>query len=146
MEIFSFLYLRIIPIVNKNLSICLILLGHSAWGGEKIEISELKWKHRLLIWHSAKYETANDVIAKFKANRQCEIIDKKIKVIHFVANKNEQYHLPKFVFNKRGIWLIGLDGSVKYFSQSGFEQEFIFDLIDSMPMRQNEMGNRDISC
>ena len=56
------------------------------WGGEKHEISELKWKYRPLIWHSLTNETVSKVITEFKVNKQCEIIERKIKIILFVAN------------------------------------------------------------
>ena len=116
------------------------------WGGEKHEISELKWKYRPLIWHSVTNEKVSKVIAEFKGNKQCEIIERKIKIILFVGNENDQYHLPDFILNRIGVWLIGLDGSVKYFSQDSFDPELFFALIDAMPMRQSEIGTSKRSC
>ena len=116
------------------------------WGGEKHEISELKWKYRPLIWHSLTKETVSEVITEFKVNKQCEIIERKIKIILFVANENDQYQLPDFILNRIGVWLIGLDGSVKYFSQDSFDPKLFFALIDAMPMRQSEIGNSKGSC
>ena len=117
-----------------------------AWGGEKHEISELKWKYRPLIWHSLTKETVSEVITEFKVNKQCEIIERKIKIILFVANENDRYQLPDFILNRIGVWLIGLDGSVKYFSQDSFDPELFFALIDAMPMRQSEIGTSKRSC
>ena len=116
------------------------------WGGEKHEISELKWKYRPLIWHSLTNEKVSKVITEFKVNKQCEIIERKIKIILFVGNENDQYHLPDFILNRIGVWLIGLDGSVKYFSQDSFDPELFFALIDAMPMRQTEIGTSKRSC
>ena len=115
-------------------------------GGEKHEISELKWKYRPLIWHSLTKETVSEVITEFKVNKQCEIIERKIKIILFVANENDQYQLPDFILNRIGVWLIRLDGSVKYFSQDSFDPELVFALIDAMPMRQSEIGTSKRSC
>ena len=116
------------------------------WGGEKHEISELKWKYRPLIWHSLTNENVSTFITEFKVNKQCEIIERKIKIILFVNNENDQYHLPDFILNRIGVWLIGLDGSVKYFSQDSFDPELFFALIDAMPMRQSEIGTSKRSC
>ena len=41
--------------------------------------------------------------------------------------------------NKNGIWLIGYDGNVKDYSIDDSILLRLFNLIDSMPMRKNEM-------
>ena len=43
--------------------------------------------------------------------------------------------------NKYGIWLIGYDGKIKDFSNDDKIYLRLFDLIDSMPMRKDEMIN-----
>ena len=53
--------------------------------------------------------------------------------------KNKDYIIPKFIKNKNGIWLIGYDGNVKDYSIDDSILPRLFNLIDSMPIRQNEM-------
>ena len=143
---FSISFLIIILYLCHGTVINIPFFNSVVWGGEKHEISELKWKYRPLIWHSLTKETVSEVITEFKVNKQCEIIERKIKIILFVANENDQYQLPDFILNRIGVWLIGLDGSVKYFSQDSFDPELFFALIDAMPMRQSEIGTSKRSC
>ena len=143
---FSISFLIIILYLCHGTVINIPFFNSVVWGGEKHEISELKWKYRPLIWHSLTKETVSEVITEFKVNKQCEIIERKIKIILFVANENDQYQLPDFILNRIGVWLIGLDGSVKYFSQDSFDPELVFALIDAMPMRQSEIGTSKRSC
>ena len=143
---FSISFLIIILYLCHGTVINIPFFNSVVWGGEKHEISELKWKYRPLIWHSLTKETVSEVITEFKVNKQCEIIERKIKIILFVANENDQYQLPDFILNRIGVWLIGLDGSVKYFSPDSFDPELFFALIDAMPMRQSEIGTSKRSC
>ena len=143
---FSISFLIIILYLCHGTVINIPFFNSVVWGGELHEISELKWKYRPLIWHSLTNENVSTFITEFKVNKQCEIIERKIKIILFVANENDQYQLPDFILNRIGVWLIGLDGSVKYFSQDSFDPELFFALIDAMPMRQSEIGTSKRSC
>ncbi len=51
-----------------------------------------------------------------------------------VINRRFSHDLSKF-----GVWLIGKDGGVKLSSATAVTAEKLFDLIDTMPMRQSEM-------
>ena len=46
---------------------------------------------------------------------------------------------PVFIEDKYGIWLIGYDGNIKDYTEDDKIFLGLFDLIDSMPMRRNEM-------
>ena len=143
----KFQYSLIVTLVLcHGVAVTMPFFNSVVWGSEKQEISELKWKYRPLIWHSLTYDTVPEVITEFQVNKQCEIIERKIKIILFVGNENDQYHLPDFILNKIGVWLIGLDGSVKHFSQDSFNPELLFALIDAMPMRQSQIGTSKRSC
>ena len=48
---------------------------------------------------------------------------------------------PVFIEDKYGIWLIGYDGNIKDYTEDDKIFLGLFDLIDSMPMRKNEMIN-----
>ena len=106
------------------------------------QISELSWEKRLLV---ISYEKKNDRIfiktKKFISDNKCEIRDRNLKIIFFEKFKNNDFLTPKFINEKYGIWLLGYDGEIKDYSLD--EKIFVrlFNLIDSMPMRKNEIKN-----
>ena len=104
------------------------------------QISELNWEKRLLL---VSYQNDGDQIfiktTKFISDNRCEIEDRNLQIVFFEKFKNKDYIIPKFIKNKNGIWLIGYDGSVKDYSIDASILPRLFNLIDSMPMRQNEM-------
>ena len=105
------------------------------------QISELNWKKRLFV---ISFEKKVDKIflstQKFIRENECSINDRNLEFIFYEKFRNKEFETPTFL-NKYGIWLIGYDGSIKDYSIN--EKIFIrlFKLIDSMPMRKNEMIN-----
>ena len=108
--------------------------------GEKI--SELSWEKRLLV---VSYEKQDDQIftktKKFISDNKCEIEDRNLEIIFYEKFINTDYSKPDFMNNKHGIWLIGYDGMIKDSSSDDKIFLRLFDLIDSMPMRKDEMIN-----
>ena len=106
------------------------------------QISELGWEKRVLV---ISYENQNDQIfikaKKFISDHKCEIEDRNLEIIFYKKFKSKVYSKPKFISNKYGIWLIGYDGMIKDFSPDDKIFLRLFNLIDSMPMRKNEMIN-----
>ena len=104
------------------------------------QISELNWEKRLLL---VSYQNDGDQIfiktTKFISDNRCEIEDRNLQIVFFEKFKNKDYIIPKFIKNKNGIWLIGYDGNVKDYSIDDSILPRLFNLIDSMPIRQNEM-------
>ena len=104
------------------------------------QISELNWQKRLLI---ISYQNDADQIfiktTKFISDNKCKIEDRNLQILFFEKFKNKDYIIPKFIKNKNGIWLIGYDGNVKDYSIDDSILPRLFNLIDSMPIRQNEM-------
>ena len=106
------------------------------------QISELSWEKRLLV---ISYDEQSDQIfiksKKFISDNKCEIEDRNLEIIFYEKFKNKNYVKPEFINNKYGIWLIGYDGMIKDFSSDDKIFLRLFDLIDSMPMRKDEMIN-----
>ena len=106
------------------------------------QISELTWEKRLLI---ISYKNQNDQIftktKKFISDNKCEIEDRNLEIIFYEKFENKNYSKPEFINNKYGIWLIGYDGMIKDFSSDKKIFLQLFNLIDSMPMRKDEMIN-----
>ena len=80
-------------------------------------------------------------------NILCQFKDRKLKLIKFNNNVSSTYITPSFIKNKFGVWLIGYDGGVKYFTSiEEFNFDDIFKIIDGMPIRQNEMEMTKSDC
>ena len=106
------------------------------------QISELSWKKRLLV---ISYDEQEDRIfiksKKFISDNKCEIEDRNLEIIFYEKFKNKDYVKPEFINKKYGIWLIGYDGIIKDSSSDDKIFLRLFNLIDSMPMRKDEMIN-----
>ena len=106
------------------------------------QISELNWEKRLLV---ISYENQDDQIfittKKFIFDNKCEIKERNLEIIFYKKFKNKDYSKPEFINNKYGIWLIGYDGMIKDSTSDDKIFLRLFDLIDSMPMRKDEMIN-----
>ena len=106
------------------------------------QIEDLNWKKRILI---ISYENKNNnlfiKIEKFISDYKCELNDRNLEIIFFEKFKNINFLTPKFINEKYGIWLLGYDGKIKDYS---LDEKILFrllNLIDSMPMRKNEIKN-----
>ena len=101
---------------------------------------ELNWQKRLLI---VSYENKEDELfiqtKKFIISNKCKINDRKLEIIYFEKLLNKKFETPKFIRGKKGIWLIGYDGEIKDFSSDHKILLRLFEVIDSMPMRKQEM-------
>jgi len=104
------------------------------------QISDLNWEKRVVI---ISFENKKEKIflssQKFIQENRCAVDDRNIQFIFFEKFKNTEFEMPKFVSDEFGIWLIGYDGSIKDYSKDDKIFLRLFNLIDSMPMRQNEM-------
>ena len=90
------------------------------------------WKKRLIVVKEAK------LVAK-----QSEVFKKDKK--GYKERKLEILHFPLPIFQKDKTLccaLVGLDGEVKATSKELFNKDFVFSVIDSMPMRQSELKNK----
>ena len=101
---------------------------------------EPNWQKRLLI---ISYENKDDKLLtlskKFININKCKIEDRKLEIIFFEKFLNNIFETPKYIKNKKGIWLIGYDGGIKDFSPDDEILLRLFEVIDSMPIRKQEM-------
>tara|TARA_B100000700_G_scaffold58020_1_gene63020 strand:- start:277 stop:564 length:288 start_codon:yes stop_codon:yes gene_type:complete len=74
-------------------------------------------------------------------DNKCKIEDRNLEIIFYEKFENKDYSKPEFINKKYGIWLIGYDGIIKDFSSDDKIFFRLFDLIDSMPMRKDEISN-----
>ena len=104
------------------------------------QISDFNWEKRIII---ISYGKQNDELftksIKYISDNKCEIDDRNLEIIFFENFKNKDFLTPKFINKKNGIWLLGYDGEIKDYSQDDKIYVQLFNLIDSMPVRKQEI-------
>ena len=104
-----------------------------------IELNQYLWKNRIILTF-ADDEYHPDLIklkAEMKEN-ECEILNRDLLHFHF-SNDGKTGNLTTKSDQSFRILLIGKDGGIKYESNRSVFLIQLFKLIDSMPMRQDEM-------
>ena len=104
-----------------------------------IELNQYLWKNRIILTF-ADDQDHPDLIrlkAEMKEN-ECEILNRDLLHFHFSNDGKTGNHITMNDQSFR-ILLIGKDGGIKYESNQYVSLIQLFELIDSMPMRQDEM-------
>ena len=104
-----------------------------------IELNQYLWKNRIILTF-ADDEDHPDLIklkAEMKENN-CEILNRDLLHFHF-SNDGKTGNQTTTNDQSFRILLIGKDGGIKYESNQYVSLIQLFKLIDSMPMRQDEM-------
>ena len=104
-----------------------------------IELSRYLWKNRIILTF-ADDQDHPDLIrlkAEMKEN-ECEILNRDLLHFHF-NNDGKTGNLTTKSDRSFRILLLGKDGGIKYESKRSVSLIQLFKLIDSMPMRQDEM-------
>ena len=103
-----------------------------------IELSRYLWKNRIILTF-ANDKDHPDLIklkAEIKEN-DCEILNRDLLHFHF-GNDGKTGNLTTKSDQFFRILLIGKDGGIKYESNRSVSLIHLFELIDSMPMHQDE--------
>ena len=114
---------------------------------EKISLSTYMWEKRLVI---LAINNANlsflEKTQQFINNNLCEFKDRNLKFIHYQNSINKDYQTPTYIKNQYGFWLVGYDGQVKLHSKELSFLNMLFEEIDTMPMRKDEMSASQKNC
>ena len=108
---------------------------------QAIELNQYLWKNRIILTF-AEDEDHPDLIklkVEMKENN-CGILNRDLLHFHFSNDGKTGNHTTTNDQSFR-ILLIGKDGGIKYESKRLASLIQLFELIDSMPMRQDEMQN-----
>ena len=121
------------------ISLFLISFFQSAASGGTMDIKQYQWKNRVLLQNS---HPQSKMQWSFFEKRKEENQDRQLILLQF-ESKNELGAL-KQSFNKDEfkMLLIGKDGSVKKTYLKPTPMDEIYEVIDSMPMRQEEMKSK----
>ena len=110
-------------------------------------INSFSWNKRIVLFITkAKYiHFINETDNFFKLN-SCENEARNLKYIRIVGDEINKYIMPDKYKNKYGIWLIGYDGQDKSYSNNTSLLKDIHNIIDTMPIRKNEMIKQNEKC
>ena len=128
--------------------VLVFLLSHTIWSQD---IDKYLWENRVIVILADKYnETrATDQFNNLKTEKD-KLIDRRLVVYKCVEDKCMYYDFKndaKVVSVDKEITgfnvvLKGLDGGEKFNSDTVQKVNVFFNLIDKMPMRQQELSNR----
>ena len=124
-----------------QLLICLVLCFHSAAvTANSLTLDKYAWTNRLVIFITDKKDTSLETqVKRFFESHACDVDNRNLKLLHFYTDQPVVTQLPKTMYSQTGLWLIGYDGSIKDFSEDGQLLKRLFQTIDRMPMRHDEM-------
>ena len=98
------------------------------------------WTNRLVILITERNNSNLEKQAKqFFKKHTCNIVDRNLKLLHFLTDDQIISKLPKKMQSQTGVWLLGYDGSIKAFSENVQLLNSLFKTIDEMPIRQDEL-------
>ena len=111
---------------------------------KELRLDQYQWKKRIILSYPSSPE-ATKIQLKNAAKFQAEINDRDLLILRL--NEHLESHTPaqrqaimkKYQLTKGSHVLIGKDGGVKDRQSGALDFEKWFRLIDTMPMRQNEM-------
>ena len=118
------------------LSFMMIMIPKELQG---IELNQYLWKNRIILTFADDEDHPGLIKLKdeMKEN-ECEILNRDLLHFHFSNDGKTGNHITTNDQSFR-ILLIGKDGGIKYESNQYVSLIQLFELIDSMPMRQDEM-------
>ena len=110
-------------------------------------MNSFSWNKRIVLFISKeKYiHLINETDNFFKKNI-CKNEARNLKYIRIVGDDINNYIIPERYKNKYGIWLIGYDGQDKSYSNNTSLLKDIHNIIDTMPIRKNEMIKQNKKC
>ena len=103
-----------------------------------IELNQYLWKNRIILTFSDDEDHPDLIKLKVEMNENnCEILNRDL--LHFHFSNDHKKNPTTTNYQSFRILLIGKDGGSKYESKRSVSLMQLFELIDSMPMRKNEM-------
>ena len=108
-------------------------------------INSFSWDKRIVLFITKDIHFINETDDFFKTN-SCENEERNLKYIRIVGDDINKYIIPDRYKNKYGLWLIGYDGGDKSYSNDTSLLKEIHNIIDTMPIRKNEMTEQNEKC
>ena len=104
-----------------------------------IELNQYLWKNRIILTFAEDEDHPDLIRLKVEMNENnCGILNRDLLHFHF-SNDGKTGNLATKSDRSFRILLIGKDGGIKYESNQYVSLIQLFELIDYIPMRQDEM-------
>ena len=130
------------------LIVTVLIMGnsHSLLSLEQ-KISSFEWEKRLVLL-IAKDEDINLIrgVESFFKERVCQNKNRNLELYKIIGNEINKYNVPSRYEGRTGIWLIGYDGGDKAYSKDLSLLDQLYEIIDEMPIRKNEMLQQTSRC
>lgn len=153
-------YIKMLKIIFPAMMILMTLPGVSSRDAQaqSLDLSVFQWKNRLLLLFAPnRNHPMFDALHKSLAARQSEASDRDLVILEILESSassmnnesidSETARLLREKFDPHQdeftVILIGKDGGIKLTRKEETKLDDIFALIDSMPMRQDEMRQRN---
>ena len=110
-------------------------------------INKFGWEKRIVLL-IADNEDVNLIrgVESFFKEGACQNRNRNLKLYKIIGDEITKYKIPKRYEGRRGIWLIGYDRGDKAYSRDLSLLNQLYEIIDEMPIRQNEMLHQDSRC
>ena len=120
--------------------------SHSHFSLDQI-ISNFEWKKRV-VFLIAKNDDQKLIrgVEYFFEKRACQNADRNLELYKIIGNEITNYNVPSRYEGRTGIWLIGYDGGNKAYSNDLSLLDQLYEIIDEMPIRKNEILQQNIRC
>ena len=110
-------------------------------------INSFAWEKRIVLFISkSKYVYFIDETDNFFKKNKCENDNRNLKYIRIVGDEVKKYNISEKFKNKYGMWLIGYDGQIKSYSSDISLLKEIYNVVDKMPLRKEEIIKQKIKC
>ena len=112
-----------------------------------VELQKFQWKKRILLLITDQENIKLiDGVNSFFEKETCENNSRNIELFGIIGHELSEYKIPARYRGKKGIWLIGYDGGDKAYSRDLSLLVQLHDIVDKMPIRQNEILSKDYNC
>ncbi len=110
-------------------------------------INSFAWEKRIVLFISkSKYVYFINETDNFFKKNKCENDNRNLKYIRIVGEEVKKYNISEKFKNKYGMWLIGYDGQIKSYSSDISLLKEIYNVVDKMPLRKEEIIKQKIKC
>ena len=110
-------------------------------------INSFAWEKRIVLFISkSKYVYFINETDNFFKKNKCENDKRNLKYIRIVGDEVKKYNISEKFKNKYGMWLIGYDGQIKSYSSDISLLKEIYNVVDKMPLRKEEIIKQKIKC
>ena len=136
--------------ISTSLMISFMSISMS-YASEKIiledYINSFAWEKRIVLFISkSKYVYFINETDNFFKENNCENDNRNLKYIRIVGDEVKKYSISEKFNNKYGMWLIGYDGQIKSYSSDISLLKEIYNVVDKMPLRKEEIIKQKIKC